>query len=94
MLSTDSSQNAELSPMRPEDAWISWNLSRDSALARAGGSRGYLPASLNVYSNDFDAHGRWVNTPDYGYVWTPVGVVVNWAPDQLCRGIWVSLRRM
>ena len=66
-----------LSAMRPEDAWISWNLSRDSVPARVGDSRRYLPASLNVYSNDSDAHGRWMNTNDYGYVWTLIGVVAD-----------------
>jgi len=90
MLSMDSNQNAELSATRPEDAWISWNLSRDSSLARAGDSRRYLPASLGVYSNDFDAHGLWTNTADYGYVWTPIGVVADWAPYRAGRWCWIG----
>ena len=90
MLSMDSNQNAELSALRPEDTWINWNLSRDSVLARAGDSRRYLPGSLNVYSNDFDAHGRWVNTTDYGYVWTPIGVVADWAPYRAGRWCWIG----
>jgi hypothetical protein len=90
MLSIDSNQNAELSAMRPKDAWISWNLSRDSSLSRAGDSRRYLPASLDVYSNDFDAHGRWVDTADYGYVWTPIGVVADWAPYRAGRWCWIG----
>ena len=90
MLSIDSNQNAELSAMRPEDAWISWNLSRDPSLARAGGSRNYLPASLDVYSNDFDANGRWVSTADYGNVWTPTAVVAGWAPYRLGRWCWIG----
>jgi Family of unknown function (DUF6600)/FecR protein len=90
MLSMDSNQNAELSAMRPEDAWISWNLSRDYSLARAGDSSRYLPASLDVYSNDFDTHGRWTNTADYGYVWTPIGVVADWAPYRAGRWCWIG----
>ncbi len=90
MLSIDSNQNAELSALRPEDAWMSWNLSRDSRLARSGDSRRYLPVPLNVYGNDFDAYGRWVSTPDYGYVWTPVGVAADWAPYRIGRWCWIG----
>jgi len=90
MLSIDSNQNAELSAMRPEDSWVSWNLSRDSLLARAGESRRYLPASLGFNSNDLDVHGRWMNTADYGYVWTPVGMVADWAPYRVGRWCWIG----
>ena len=90
MLSIDSNQNAELSSVRPKDAWTSWNLSRDSSLARAGDSGRYLPASLDIYSNDFEAHGRWMNTADYGYVWTPIGVVADWAPYRAGRWCWIG----
>ncbi len=90
MLSMGSNQVAELSPMRPKDAWISWNLSRDSALAYRGPGRSYLPASLSVYSNDFDSYGRWVETADYGYVWTPLDVAVGWAPYRIGRWCWIG----
>jgi hypothetical protein len=90
MLSMGSRQSAELSPMRPEDAWISWNLSRDSALVYRGPSRSYLPASLSVYGNDFDSYGRWVQTADYGYVWTPLKVAVGWAPYRVGRWCWIG----
>ncbi len=90
MLSMDPDQNAEISPMRPEDAWISWNLSRDLFLARAGVSREYLPPALDVYSTDFDAYGRWVSTADYGYVWTPTVVVAGWAPYRTGRWCWIG----
>lgn len=88
MLSMDLNQNAEFSHLRPEDAWISWNLSRDSALARTAVSREYLPPALDVYASDFDAYGRWISTADYGYVWTPTAVVAGWAPYRLGRWCW------
>ncbi len=90
MLSMGSDQVAELSPMRPEDAWISWNLSRDSALVYRGPSRSYLPASLSIYGNDFDSNGRWVQTADYGYVWTPLNIVADWAPYRIGRWCWIG----
>ncbi len=90
MLSIDSNQNTELSALRPEDAWISWNLTRDSRLARTGESRRYLPASLDVYSDDFDSYGRWVDTDDYGYVWAPIGLAIDWAPYRLGRWCWIG----
>ncbi len=90
MLSMGSNQAAELSPMRPKDAWISWNLSRDSALVYRGPSRSYLPASLDIYGNDFDSYGDWVQTADYGYVWTPLHVAAGWAPYRIGRWCWIG----
>jgi hypothetical protein len=34
---------------------------------------------------DLDNHGRWVNVPEYGNVWSPQ-VAANWAPYQ--QGRW------
>jgi hypothetical protein len=90
MLSTGSNQNAELSPTMPEDAWISWNLSRDSALPNRGPSRRYLPGPLNTYSSDFDTYGRWVHSDSYGYVWTPSNIAVDWAPYRIGRWCWIG----
>ena len=90
MLSVDADQNAQLSPMRAADSWDQWNQSRDSALVRGGPSRRYLPATLDTYSSDFDAYGRWVSTADYGYVWAPTVVVAGWAPYRLGRWCWIG----
>ena len=81
---------AELSPLRPADDWLRWNLSRDSQFARARESSRYLPPALDSYSRDFDEYGRWVHTPDYGYVWTPKVVVSGWAPYRSGRWIWAG----
>ena len=90
MLAIDPSQTAETSPMRPEDAWLRWNLSRDSVLANTGPSRRYLPSSLGVYGNDFDTYGRWVNNPSYGYIWTPSNIPADWAPYRIGRWCWIG----
>ena len=89
MLVLGSDGYAELSPLPPPDGWQEWNERRDRvALARGGGYR-YLPDELRVYSSDFDENGRWVNVPEYGYVWTPTVVVTgDWAPYRHGRWVW------
>jgi hypothetical protein len=42
-----------------------------------------------MYSSDFEENGRWVNVPEYGYVWTPTVVVIgDWAPYRHGRWVW------
>ncbi len=79
---------AELAPLGPADDWERWNREMDGRIERRYSSR-YLPAELNAYSYDFDDNGRWVNTVDYGYVWTPTVVSVGWAPYRLGRWTWI-----
>jgi hypothetical protein len=89
MLALGADGYAELSPVPPPDEWQHWNEQRDRiALARGAGYE-YLPDELRVYSSDFEENGRWVNVPEYGYVWTPtVLVVADWAPYRHGRWIW------
>ena len=90
MLSIGSDSYADISPRRPRDEWLNWNTSRDALLARSGSSSRYLPPALDVYSGDFDEYGRWVNTSDYGYVWTPRLVAKTWAPYRSGRWVWMN----
>ncbi len=90
MVSLGQNTNGELAPMGPSDDWETWNKTRnDRIFARRGASSSYLPAELSAYSYDFDNSGRWVQVPDYGYVWTPTIVVgVSWSPYRNGRWIW------
>ncbi len=89
MLALGSDGFADLSPLPPPDEWQRWNEERDRiVLARGPGYR-YLPPEMVVYSSDFDANGRWVDVPDYGYCWTPtVFVSADWAPYRHGRWVW------
>ncbi len=82
--------NAEVAPMGPPDEWEKWNKSRNDLIrARRGVSSRYLPPELDAYAYDFDTAGRWVDVPDYGYVWTPsLSIGVSWAPYREGRWIW------
>lgn len=90
MLSLGQDTDGEVAPMGPPDAWEKWNKMRNDRLLAGGGvSSRYLPAGLSAYSYDFDSYGRWVQVPDYGYVWTPtVAVGVSWSPYRHGRWIW------
>jgi Family of unknown function (DUF6600) len=73
------------------DDWERWNDERDSKIAERRPPSRYLPEELQPYANDFYDNGRWVRTPDYGYVWTPtVAVSVGWAPYQSGRWVWIG----
>jgi len=88
-LSVGGEGSAELAPLGPSDEWEQWNMRRDSRLDARGRSYRYLPDDLNTYSYDFDENGRWVDTPDYGYVWTPTVVLsAGWSPYRLGRWTW------
>ena len=90
MLSLGQNTSGEVSPIGPPDEWESWNKARnDRVLDMKGESSRYLPSELRAYSYDFDNSGRWVQVPDYGYVWTPTaGVGPGWTPYREGRWIW------
>ena len=90
MLSLGRDTDGEVAPMGPADEWEKWNKARnDRVFARKGESSRYLPHELSAYSYDFDNSGRWVQVPDYGYVWTPTVVVgASWSPYRGGRWIW------
>lgn len=88
MISVSAESRARLSAGRHRDGWISWNITRDSLIAGTGPSIKYLPSSLYDYGSDFDRHGRWVYTADYGHVWSPGITVAEWAPYKQGRWVW------
>jgi hypothetical protein len=71
----------------PRDEFEAWNEGRDRELES---SRSYQYVSSDVYgAEELDAHGRWENTPEYGYVWVPT-TSAGWAPYRYGRWSWVD----
>ncbi len=69
-----------------QDEFDNWNAQRDDQLKR---STSYQHVSPDIYgSGDLDNNGRWVQTPDYGSVWTPTNVGPGWAPYQNGQWVW------
>ncbi|HLN01917.1 MAG TPA: DUF6600 domain-containing protein [Bryobacteraceae bacterium] len=68
-----------------QDDFDHWNAGRDQELNRSTSSRRVSP---DIYgTEDMDNNGRWVNTPDYGSVWTPT-VGPDWAPYHDGQWVW------
>jgi hypothetical protein len=81
-------REAELAPIGRPDDWQNWNVERDRRFASRGDSYRYLPEELRAYSSDLDENGRWVQVPEYGYVWTLRAVSADWAPYRMGRWMW------
>jgi hypothetical protein len=72
----------------PVDDWDRWNADRDRRLETAGNNVYGKYVSPDVYgAESMEGYGRWVQTPDYGNVWTPQ-VAAGWAPYQDGRWVW------
>ncbi len=73
------------------DDFDSWSLERDRRELSASTSQTaeYVSPDVTGYQ-DLDDNGTWSSEPEYGHVWTPSYVGVNWAPYQYGRWVWVS----
>jgi hypothetical protein len=70
------------------DAWSEERARRDARMA-ASRTAQYVSPDVTGYE-DLEDHGTWSSEADYGYVWTPRNVAVDWAPYRYGRWVWVS----
>src|SRR5947208_8178287 len=61
-----------------------WSAGRERQLHDSP-SRQYVADDV-AGTQDLDTNGRWEQTPDYGYVWTPTVVVAGWRPTGSVTG--------
>ena len=72
----------------PPDDLDTWSATRD-AHEEESPSREYV-ADDTPGTYELDDNGRWQDTPEYGYVWTPVVVVANWVPYRFGHWAWIG----
>ena len=81
----DSPRYDIVSLSRP-DGWDQWVGERVGRLEHA---RSYQYVSADVVgADDLDEYGRWEDVPQYGRVWSPTAVAVDWAPYRVGHWIW------
>jgi hypothetical protein len=51
----------------------------------------YLPEDLADFEGELDEYGDWINTPDFGYVWSPRGMGEDWRPYYNGRWSWLPM---
>jgi hypothetical protein len=75
-------------PSPPPDEFDKWCDDRDTRVSSSASSR-YVSRSVPGFQ-ELDAYGTWEDAPDYGAVWYPAGVAVEWVPFRFGRWIWVG----
>ena len=71
-----------------QDGFTSWVMAEDRR-DDAGASQRYVSPEMTG-AEDLDRHGSWEQHPEYGAVWLPLSVGVDWAPYRYGRWAWVQ----
>lgn len=79
--------NYLLSALPAETDFDRWSNERERALTRSASARYVSPVVIGY--QELDAYGSWRQDPEYGNVWTPTRVAVDWAPYHDGRWVWV-----
>jgi len=82
----DGMPRAERSPLR-SDAFGDWALAQSREGNLGTSSQRYVSPEMTG-AEDLDRYGSWEQTPDYGAVWFPQTVVVDWAPYRYGHWAW------
>jgi len=85
-LENNAAQYAITEPVR--DSFSAWSADQDRRDERSASTRYVSPEMTGA--EDLDRYGRWEQAPDYGAVWIPRAVPVDWAPYRAGHWAWVS----
>ncbi len=70
-----------------DDGFAAWALGEDQLDTRSAATRHVSPEMTGA--EDLDRHGRWETHPEYGALWFPLAVAIDWAPYRWGRWTWV-----
>ncbi len=68
------------------DAWDQWVHDREQRVEDARSYR-YTGRDMDGVE-DLDSYGNWIDVPNYGAVWRPIGVMSDWSPYYYGRWVW------
>jgi uncharacterized protein DUF6600 len=74
-------------PLPPPDKFEKWCEERDLRLSSSKSAK-YVSRNTPGYA-ELDAYGSWEEVAEYGPVWFPAGVAVEWVPYRFGHWIWV-----
>lgn len=70
------------------DAFDRWCIDRDHQIMNAQAGR-YVSRDVVGY-DDLDSYGSWMDDADYGSVWYPSSLAVDWVPYRFGHWVWVG----
>ena len=70
------------------DAFAAWINERDRAVVAQAPAYQYVSPEMTG-AEDLDRYGTWEQTPEYGVLWAPSVVAVDWAPYRAGHWAWV-----
>ena len=80
----------DVGPSLPQGEFDYWCEARDRSEDEAAtASAQYIPRDMVGYE-DLDRNGSWSDSPDYGPVWQPRTVAVDWAPYRYGHWVWID----
>ena len=79
----------DVAALGPPDAFDRWCAQRAQRWAQDQNASQYVSSDV-VGAQDLNDNGEWRQEPDYGYVWYPTAVAVDWAPYRYGRWLWVT----
>ena len=80
--------SADVEGIGDGDDFDRWSNSRDPRWEHSASAR-YVSDDAVGYE-DLDENGQWDSDPEYGTVWYPRNVAVDWAPYRYGHWVWVS----
>ncbi len=80
--------SADVEGIGDGDDFDRWSNSRDQRWEHSASAR-YVSDDAVGYE-DLDENGQWDSDPEYGTVWYPRNVAVDWAPYRYGHWVWVS----
>lgn len=78
--------DSEVDDAYPNDDFDNWCNDRNR---RADDVPRYVSPDMVGY-DDLNENGQWSEVPDYGAMWVPTGVAVDWAPYRYGHWVWIS----
>ena len=88
VLFTEDGASPDVRNAAPFDEYDTWADARDRAEDESVSAQ-YVSRDMTGYE-DLDQNGTWSDDPDYGHVWAPAHVAVDWAPYRYGRWAWVE----
>ena len=85
-------QRAERQPLANDGfgAFVYDQSRQEGDLESTGFAQGYVSPEMTG-AEDLDRYGAWDQSPDYGPVWVPAVVAVDWAPYRYGHWVWTRL---